>query len=498
MMFDIRTEPWIPVQVMATGEVREVGLRELLEQAQEYRQISGANAMETFGVYRFLSVLLLRIYQPQDWERKYEMLEEGRFVMERVEDYFNQCELDGISFDLFDAKRPFMQAEPNAAFDTEKTIKSIASLDGTRASGNNSIHYDHTLEINAEMTAAQAMRSLLASQIFSTAMSGGYPSNVYGAPPMFFLPEGRNLFETLVLSMPTAKTSDMGKPVWENPREIIPKEDVASAKQLYGMLFPARRIRLCPPTDGKVRLMYYQPGLHFIGFSGWEDPHVARRPNKDGDFVSIKPSIDREPWRNLISLNQFYQDGAPPVLRDFAQILQEDSRHDMPVMMFGLATSNASQLGLQQGKIHLDNRIVANADKVDALVKALGLVESFGKQLSSKKSGLAAILAPEDSGRGQHEADVYRHRYFAYFEGKVSWYMDRLAQAVDLSDYHTLKQEWQKILLTGVRSLVQEAEQIYCFRAADLIRAQQQERFLFSSLYKILREAGYCADNEKQ
>lgn len=497
MLFDIRTEPWIPVQDMVTGDVREVGLRELLDHAQEYRQISGENAMETYSIYRFLSVFLLRIYQPEDWEAKYEMLEEGRFAMKRVEDYFCQCELEGISFDLFDAKRPFMQAEPDAAYDTDKTIKSIASLDGTRASGHNSIHYDHTLEVDAEMTPSQAMRGLLVSQIFALYTTGEYPYNVYGAPPMFFLPEGRNLFETLVLSMPIAGASDMGKPVWENPREIIPKEDVASAKQLYGMLFPARRIRLCPPVDGKVRLMYYQPGLHFIGFSGWRDPHVARWLNKDGDFVSIKPSMDKEPWRNLISLNQFYQDGAPPVLHDFSQILQEDIHHDMPVMMFGLATLKASLLGLQQGKIHLDNRIVADADKVEALVKALGLVESFGKRLASKKSELAAILAPEDSGRGQHEADVYRHRYFAYCEGKIPWYMDKLAQAADLDDYHVLKRKWQELLLTGVRRLVQEAEHIYCFRAADLIRAQQQERFLFASLYKILREAGYCADDEK-
>ena len=146
MIFDVRTEPWIPVQDMTTGDVREVGLRELLEHAQDYRQISGENAMETYSMYRFLSVFLLRVYQPKDWETKYEMLAEGRFAMKQVEDYFCQCELAGVSFDLFDAKRPFLQAISNDAYDAEKNVKSIASLDGTRASGNNSIHHDHTLE----------------------------------------------------------------------------------------------------------------------------------------------------------------------------------------------------------------------------------------------------------------------------------------------------------------------------------------------------------------
>ena len=497
MVFDIRTEPWIPVQVNVAGEVREVGLRELLSRAQDYRQLSGANVMETYSIYRFLSTLLLRIYQPEDWESKYELLVEGRFAIEQVEDYFCQCELEGISFDLFDAKRPFMQAVPDGELDTENTLKSIASLDGTRASGNNPIHFDHTLEIDAEMTPAQAMRGLLSSQIFATAMSGGYPSNVYGAPPMFFLPEGRNLFETLVLSIPLAQRNNFGQPVWESTKPIVPREEIPSTNQLYGMLFPTRRIRLEPPDNGVVKAMFYQPGLHFIGFSSWKDPHVARRPNKDGDFVSIKPSMDREPWRNIGTLTQFYHDGAPEVLRDFEHILQEDGRHDMPVMMFGLATSNASLLGMQQGKIYLDNRIVADNIKMDALIKVLELSERFGMLLRNSKTGIVSIIAPETSGRGQHEAEVYLHRYFSYCERELHGYIEQLAGISTPEEYHELRQLWKDRLISGIRELVQEAERIYCFRGADMIRAQKQERFLFASLKKVVKEVVDCAESKE-
>ena len=495
MAFDIRTEPWLPVQINATGEVQEVGLREVLSQAQDYRQISGANAMETYSMYRFLSIFLLRICQPKDWESKFELLDEGRFAMEQVEDYFRQCELQGISFDLFDTKRPFLQAVPDGKLDTEKTLKSIASLDGTRASGNNPIHFDHTLECDAEMTPAQAMRGLLGSQIFATAMSGGYPSNVYGAPPMFFLPEGRNLFETLVLSIPLMQRDNFGQPVWESAKPIIPREEVPSTNQLYGMLFPTRRIRLLPPEDGVVKEMYYQPGLHFTGFSSWKDPHVARRPNKEGEFVSIKPSMDREPWRNIGTLTQFYKDGAPEVLRDFARILQEDGRHDMPVMMFGLATSNASLLGMQQGKIYLDNRIVADNVKMDVLIKALELSEQFGMLLRSSKTGIISIIAPEASGRGQHEAEAYLHRYYAYCEGELHGFIEQLAESSVSEEYHELGQQWKAQLMSGIRTLVQEAERIYCFRGVDMVRAQKQERFLFASLKKVVKEVGDCADS---
>ncbi|SFW16931.1 type I-E CRISPR-associated protein Cse1/CasA [Selenomonas ruminantium] len=496
MVYDIRTEPWIPVQVIATGDVREVGLRELLSQAQDYRQISGENAMETYSMYRFLSIFLLRICQPKDWESKFELLDEGRFAMEQVEDYFRQCELQGISFDLFDTKRPFLQAVPDGKLDTEKTLKSIASLDGTRASGNNPIHFDHTLECDAEMTPAQAMRGLLSSQIFATAMSGGYPSNVYGAPPMFFLPEGRNLFETLVLSIPLVNRENFGQPVWESNKPIIPREEVPATNQLYGLLFPARRIRLVPPTDGVVKTMFYQPGLHFIGFSSWKDPHVARRPNKDGDFVSIKPSIDREPWRNMGTLTQYYHDGAPEVLRDFAHILQEDGRNDMPVMMFGLATSNASLLGIQQGKIYLDNRIMADNIKMDALIKALELSERFAMVLRNSKTGIISIIAPEATGRGQHEAEVYLHRYFAYCERELHGYIERLAEISATEEYHELRQLWKNRLITGIRELVQEAERIYCFRGADMIRAYKQEQFLFATLKKAVKEVENGAESK--
>ena len=111
-----------------------------------------------------------------------------------------KCKEKGVSFDIFDSKHPFLQAEPNVKYDLDKNIKSAAELDNTKASGNNSIHFDHTLENDAVLTPAEAFRGLLAAQIFCTAGLKG-PSNVNGAPPLFFLPKGKNLFETLVLAM---------------------------------------------------------------------------------------------------------------------------------------------------------------------------------------------------------------------------------------------------------------------------------------------------------
>ena len=81
--------------------------------------------------------------------------------------------------------KKFIYSVPN---DLEKNIKSAAELDNTKASGNNPIHFDHTLEESVVFTPAAAVRGILSAQIFCTAGLKG-PSNVNGAPPLFFLPK---------------------------------------------------------------------------------------------------------------------------------------------------------------------------------------------------------------------------------------------------------------------------------------------------------------------
>lgn len=483
MKFDITIEPWLPVKTL-TGEAKTVNLLELLEEAHRLQGLEGLNPMEEYSVLRFFSVFLSAAYRPEIWEDKMELLDSGCFDMGKIRAYIEMCRKEGVSFDIFDEKRPFMQATPNPKDDQEKNLKSPAVLDSTRASGNNHMHYDHTLEDDVVMTPAEAFRGLLSAQIFCTAMSGGYPSNVYGAPPMFYLPKGANLFESLVLSMVTVSSDEPAdSELWRNPSEIIPKEEVTSAPLLYGLFFPARRIRLVE-DDGVVRRVYYQPGLHFTGFAGWTDPHTAYRLNKDNVMVSVKPNIDKEGWRNIGTLTaQFAENGrgVPTSLKEYKEILEEQGKIQMEVMIFGAVTNQASYYDMQRGKFTLDTRIANHKFKASAIAEAVLWMDGVGSILRKR---LKEMIASDK--RGENDARNLVHRFYAQCEPIFYALSDKVAGCGE-DDLKDVADVWRKDVKKLAQRIFSEAQEIYCSTADELIRAEKAHKWLNVDIAKLMK-----------
>ncbi len=487
MRFDITTAPWLPVRTMS-GESKTVGLTELLAEAHLLRGLEGLNPMEEYSVLRFLAVFLSAVFRPKVWEDKMDLLDAGRFDMGRIQAYVDRCRGEGVSFDIFDAKRPFMQAVPNPKYDQEKNLKSPAVLDSTRASGHNHMHYDHTLEEDVVMTPAEAFRSCLTAQIFCTAMSGGYPSNVYGAPPMFYLPRGKNFFETLVLSLVTLTAEEPEKSeLWRNAEEVVPKKDVAATSTLHGMFFPARRIRLTE-EDGIVKQVYYQPGLHFTGFSGWTDPHVAYRLNKDKVMVSVKPKLDREGWRNLGALvEQFAEggDGVPVSLKQYYEILREmdEAENSMEVMIFGAVTNQASYYDVQRGNFTLDTRIAADKEKAAVIADAVSWMDDVGYILRKQ---LKDMIASDSSKRGTNDVQELVHGFYTECEPIFYALSDRVA-ACGENERESASAGWKEEVRRLAQRIFEEAKAIYCSTADELIRAESAHKWLNVGIAKLTK-----------
>ena len=138
--FDILRKPWVPV-LDAAGQKTELGLLETLERAHELQAIQTASPMEEYSVYRFLIVFLMDALRPEDENDIDGLLEAEQFDMEAIQDYLTQCQKEGVSFDLFDAERPFLQTAYVEAWDRE--AKPVSTLDYTIPNGNNHIHFDH-------------------------------------------------------------------------------------------------------------------------------------------------------------------------------------------------------------------------------------------------------------------------------------------------------------------------------------------------------------------
>ena len=483
MKFDITVEPWLPVKTLS-GDTKDVSLLEILEEAHQLKAIDGLNPMEEYSVLRFLSVFLTAVFRPETWENKLELLDEGRFDLEKIRGYIAMCRAEGVSFDIFDEKRPFMQATPDPKYDQDKNLKSPAILDSTRASGNNHMHYDHTPEDSVVLSPAEAFRGLLAAQIFCTAMSGGYPSNVCGAPPVFYLTKGDTLFESLALAMMTnASKGPNNAELWRNPAEIIPKEEVTSVSGLYGMFFPARRIRLLE-DGGIVKQVYYQPGLHFTGFAGWTDPHVAYRLNKDNAMVSVKPNLDRESWRNLGTIAAGFagnEQGVPKILKEYGKILDEREQTKMEVMTFGAVTSQASYHDLQRGTFTMDTRVAKSVQKASAVSEAAAVMDEVGGVLQKQ---LRQMIS-EDK-RGENDVQNLIHAYYTKCE-PVFYALSDEAATLEEDKLPETVEKWKGDVVRLVREIFDEAQEIYCSTSAELFRAEKARKWFHIEIGKRMK-----------
>lgn len=195
--FDVLQEPWIPV-VTFEGETLEVGILDALLRSPEWKEIQDPSPMVEYSVYRFLIVFLMDALRPETPVDLEELLYAGQFDESAIQDYITLCHSEGVSFDLFDPNRPFMQTSVDKNWDKQR--KPVTTLDYTVPNGNNHIHFDHRRKHEVYVP-GKAMRMLLTAQIFCTSAAQGYPSNVNGAPPWFSLVQGGNLFETLVRNM---------------------------------------------------------------------------------------------------------------------------------------------------------------------------------------------------------------------------------------------------------------------------------------------------------
>ena len=190
MNYNILTEPFIPL-----SDGRHVSLLSCLEHAHQLQRISCSTPLETYATYRFLCAFVMDAFRLPHYDARMALLERGCFDMEIIRAYIRRCESEGVSFDLFDQSRPFLQASYDPAYDQE--TKPAALIDLQTPSGNNHIFFEHQWADDHSLTPAKAMLCLLASYLFCTATVQGYPSSVNNAPCLYVLIHGDNLFETL-------------------------------------------------------------------------------------------------------------------------------------------------------------------------------------------------------------------------------------------------------------------------------------------------------------
>ena len=367
MKYSVLYEKVIPV-LMTDGTRASFGIHDTFLRAHEIRSIDCDSPLERYALLRLLVAFAMDMLHPVSWEDRQDLLSEGAFDPDILDEYIALCEEDGPRFDLFDPVHPFLQSAYDAKLD-EKAVKSIANLSITVPSGNNHVFWDHRPEDEAAMAPDAAFRALLAMYVFCTAGAQGYPSGINNTPPVYSCLTGDSLFSTIILNMAARKECaplEYGEEIvpWRQGKEVIPKEETVSVSMLEALTWQPRRITLLPEPDGKVRRIAFQQGRNFRGNDLWSDPHVSYRYNPKGGWFSVKPQPGRALWRDLgtlISDKSGLKNKPPLVIRQAPRVL-DDEDGILWVHSVGLVTNNAAYVEWMEDELSVPAAFLTDDD----------------------------------------------------------------------------------------------------------------------------------------
>ena len=289
MSYNLLDEAWIPV-LYRNGLNSRIGILKALSDAGQIRQVSASNPMDRFAIVRFLLALLCCIrgkspaiidlgYDkalPAGWAENLQS-NRGLFNLLGDEHRFYQCRLDKVKEKL----------------STNYLAQEVPT-------GTNSWHFRHSTDGANGLCPACCALGLLRLPIFATSGGRGKPPGVNSKPPIYAMPVGSSLEETLILLLGEISEAELGTPAWEKPNLQLPK--TGKIPILTGLTWLPRRIWLDDPDPIEARCISCGSRARLIRqciFAGigstktdggdkprlWSDPHAIY----DGEEV-MKPS----------------------------------------------------------------------------------------------------------------------------------------------------------------------------------------------------------------
>lgn len=317
---DLLVDPWLPA-VDSTGGRVELGLLDCLARAHDLREIVDPSPLVTCAIHRFLAAILQSATPVDGLDAWADIWDAGRLsesVVERVE---TAC---AGRLRLFDSEHPFYQsvdipldAHSNGA------LKSVGFLFPEASTGSNVTHFSHHGDDAHAYCPVCCVHGLLLQPAFATSGGAGFKPSINGVPPIYVLPRGSSLFETLLLNhvvplyQPAQRTPRDPGPLWIETNVVGPKDERNGAGFVESLTWPARRIRLIPDAGGwcsrcgraaptLTRRMIFSPGRSLTkGLVLWNDPWVAyveRTSSTESKRGSVRPRPEHDVWRDFSGL----------------------------------------------------------------------------------------------------------------------------------------------------------------------------------------------------
>lgn len=318
MNFNLCKQPWIGVE-KKTGEIERVGIEKALLEAHEYQGIFDQSPLVVVAIHRLLTAILQDIFAPSSEKELKQLWKMARIPENAIDEFSSRY---GDRFDLFSVEAPFFQSSDVSCFPVKgQNIKSAAYLWPDIPSGTEHTHYRHGVQNEKIFCSACVAAGMVSIPAFATSGGAGIKPSINGVPPIYVIPTGENLLETLLFSLtipgyqPQVRSLKEDR-VWWKRSSIIPRSsEVISVGYLHSLTFQARRVRLYPepgngscarcgePISWGVRQMIFDMGeCRPKEAPSWFDPFAAYKISSNKPPIPIRPVTGKAPWREYSSL----------------------------------------------------------------------------------------------------------------------------------------------------------------------------------------------------
>lgn len=264
-----------------------------LANAHETIEIFGNSIQETYSIYRFLTAIVQDIYRPKSKLDIDKLLDAGCFEPRKIREW---TQMNPICVESF------MQV-PNLV----GPAKTIGYLTMDVPTGSNSIHFRHNISDNQKCYCANCIiLGLINMPAWQKIGGQGLHASLNGAPPLYFIPLGNNLFETLSLSLIPGRC--LGDGSW---CRLSQRREFDTLCYLHGLTFMPRRVKVdwvegsetCTrcgqPCDLFAKEMIFMAGEKYIGHD-WRDPFCAYRQTKDKKLIlPVRPYGSHNDWTDF-------------------------------------------------------------------------------------------------------------------------------------------------------------------------------------------------------
>jgi CRISPR system Cascade subunit CasA len=463
------TDPWIRV-LQPNGERAELSIRDTLLRAHELRALYDPSPLTVAGVHRLLTAIAQWIYAPESLREIADVLEAGRFDAERIADFGGAF---AQRFGLFDPVAPFLQTA-DAPAQPGKEVKTVASLLAEAPSGTNRAHFHHVTDDSHRFCPACCARALVTMPAFAAAAGRPYRPGINGTPPIYALPSGGTIFESLVRSLTApdyqpamADRFREQAAIWTG-QPVVPRcGDVPDVGYIESFTLPARRIRFYPVvgltqcTHCGAHTMISVSDIHFdMGvsrpkeFEIWRDPFVALRVASTKQIITMKPQADRALWREYSALLLGAADLRPTILNQMSAMI-DDAYLDRDALIhfrcIGMRTDQAKNLEWFDETLDVPPALLRDPAGAQHVREALERAEKLASELSG---AFAAAFRPH---KEREWFKTLRERMLAgYWSQLAAPFRTLVGDTTEPAGYDDLRRSWAETLLNTGRVVARD------------------------------------------